>query len=246
MSTPEEYNYNAFGLIPGDLGENETRLITELVRIAQEKLGLEVDGKLGPKTREAVERSAKMRAVVAVAAQPVNWIGSILHRAKQALDWQVEQYRAVLGSVIYGLGFGGKDINASHPFEWHAATKKWRCDCSGFLAWLYKVPRVRDLDPGPKRDEWWFYTDSMESDARGKVRGDLGDGVPFGDRRAADIIVFGKGSQTGHCGALSSPDKVIHCASRGGLPPITETGLDVFVRNNAVILRLRPDDLAKI
>lgn len=59
MTTPEDYNRARLGL--ENLADHEATIITELVRIAQAHLGLEVDGKFGPKTRAAVEASAAAR-----------------------------------------------------------------------------------------------------------------------------------------------------------------------------------------
>lgn len=58
---PDDYNAHAFWMVgPVD------PLITEMVRIAQEKLGLKVDGKFGPVTRKALEAYIKPASVVAL------------------------------------------------------------------------------------------------------------------------------------------------------------------------------------
>ena len=131
----------------------------------------------------------------------------------------------LVGRGSYRLGAGGKHPDAPDPFE------EGKCDCSGFLAWCFALPRKSD-------EGVWFYTDQLEADARGEVRGDLGDGVAWDDRQPGDLIVYGAGPRVGHCGILSGVDTVIHCQASTH-PAVTETGLMLFERKGAVVLRMR-------
>lgn len=171
--------------------------------------------------------------------------------AEAELPESVVRARSMVGKGYYCLGAGGRDRHAATPLGACAKPKEHThgkyghifSDCSGFVAWCVERPRVVDLDPGPGKDEVWFYTDALEADARGKVKGDLGDGVPWHKAQPGDLIVYGAGPAVGHIGIVSEVDdagpvKVIHCHG-GKAPAITETSPDVFERHGAVILRLR-------
>lgn len=144
--------------------------------------------------------------------------------------------RSMVGRGVYGLGKGGKDPGADDPFE------GGRCDCSGFLAWCFR--RWRKSGAGV-----WFYTDQLERDAAGEVKGDLGDGVAWDEAQLGDILVYGAGPKVGHCAIVSEvlppvrdlitgPLRAIHC--RAGTPPaVVETGVSLFARKGARVLRLR-------
>lgn len=160
-----------------------------------------------------------------------------LVRARQALRWQdVKLTQGV--AVAYGMGFGGKDPTAEHPFEWDPKTKAWRCDCSGLVAWCHGYARhyVGPSASGQRAD-FWRNTDGLEADARGTVPGDLGDGVHYGEERDGDVWVTGLGRKVGHCGIRSTKGKVIHCHL--GRPTVVETSDKWFRDKVANILRIR-------
>jgi cell wall-associated NlpC family hydrolase len=180
------------------------------------------------------EMLARLRRVEPAPAATVE---SLLAEAE--LPESVIRARSMVGRGMYKLGAGGRNPAAETPFD-----SDGRCDCSGFLAWCVQRPRVVDVDPGPGRDEVWFYTDQLEADARGKVKGDLGDGVPWEQAQPGDLVVYGAGPRVGHCGLVvevgpSGPSRVVHC--RSGRPPaVVETGADGFRKRGAVILRPAP------
>jgi hypothetical protein len=160
------------------------------------------------------------------------------------LPESVRRARAWVGKGRYCLGAGGRDPKAAdpwgpcvHPKEHsHAAAGRVFCDCSGFQAWIFGLPRK-------SRDGVWFYTDALAADAAGQVKGDLGDGIPWAQAQPGDLVVYGAGPRVGHVGLVSAcdatgPSRVIHCQSRGRVA-VVETGPQVFVRNRAVVLRLR-------
>jgi len=166
-----------------------------------------------------------------------------LHEAE--LPESVMRARSMVGAGFYCLGAGGRDPSAPRPFGAcnHPSThthgrygKALFCDCSGFVAWCCGLPRK-------SAEGVWLYTDQLEADARGQVKGDLGDGVPWHLAQPGDLIVYGAGKAIGHVGIVSEVDdagpvKVIHCqASRA--PAVVETSPAVFERHKAVILRLR-------
>lgn len=160
-------------------------------------------------------------------------------RARAAMRWVVATRKAG-DRVLYGLGFGGKDPEAEHPFEWDPDTKAWRCDCSGFVLWCHDLERK---DPASGA---WRYTDSFERDAKGMIRGDIGDGVTWERAQPGDIISYGAGPKTGHCAIVLTVDAqgrpllVMHC--RGSLPgPLVETDAELWrKRPDTVVLRVRP------
>lgn len=234
MIPRELYNAAALGIPPE--AEPDDDAITALVLAAQTLLGqstpgLVIDGRFGPKTRAALEAWAKrvtpaepVPLTPPVDERPKTWIA----RARQAMTWCVK-----LGAE-YGLGKGGKDPRAPHPFELVAGV--WRCDCSGLLAWIFGWTR-HYTDGGA---DFWRNTDGLEADARGTVPGDLGFAVPWGQERPGDIVVYGAGEKIGHCGILATPSTVIHCNGGANPPPIDETAnLAWWKSKGAVAFRVR-------
>jgi cell wall-associated NlpC family hydrolase len=225
--------YNAAALeIPPEV-DADTEAITRLVLAAQSLLAqsapITVDGRFGPKTRAALEAWAKRSAPVSLTPpideRPKAWIA----RARASIVWAKK-----LGAR-YGLGKGGKNPKAEHPFELVAGV--WRCDCSGLLAWIYGWTRSV---PVPGKDDFWRNTDGLERDARGTVPGDLGFEVPFEQRRPGDAVVYGAGSAIGHCGILATMDTVIHCNGGSSPPPVDETrNLEWWASKGAIYLRVR-------
>lgn len=165
-----------------------------------------------------------------------DWVLSFIPKSpKSAEPEALVRARTMLNRGVYGLGSGAKDVDAPTPFD-----DDGRCDCSGFLAWCFRIPRKRDVDPGPKKDEVWFYTDNLARDSKGQVKGDLGEGVPWDQVQPGDILVYGAGPKTGHCGIVSKKGYVIHCHS-GKPPAVTEGRWDFFVKkmNAESVLPLR-------
>lgn len=173
-----------------------------------------------------------------------SWLGVVEHpavvRALVAIAWQEAAKRRGL-RVVYGLGKGGKNPLAEHPFE-EIEPGVWACDCSGFDCWCHLVNRQ---DPASGA---WRYTDSFERDARGLIRGDIGDGVLWHDGRPGDIVSRGAGPKTGHCGIGMKAGKagitaVAHCqASKPG--PIIITPPTYWTKHDdTVVLRVRPSSV---
>ena len=238
------WNYNAAQLGISPLEEIEDAAIESLVRIAQTHLALEVDGMFGPKTAAAVE-AWRARTSKKPARGPRN------QRSADALAFmrafvgrtQMSDPRTNDASTVrlgYGMGYGGKALEAAHPFE-RAADGVYRCDCSGALARAYRWRR--HVTEGGA--DFWRNTDGLEADARGTVPGDLGHLVPWAEACPGDVLVYGKGPQVGHCGTVGDVDEhgpatVIHCNGRGGAP-IDETPPAVggFTPQSCVVLAAR-------
>ena len=188
---------------------------------------------------------------------PVPSTDAEMHAAERdieldALPESVRRARSMVGQGRYCLGAGGRDPAAARPFgpcakpdvHTHEHAGPVFADCSGFVAWCVQHRRVVDVDPGPKRDDVWFYTDTLEADAGPRpIKGDLGDGVPWAQAEPGDLIVYGAGPKIGHVGIVSAsdhtgPTKVIHCQA-SKTPAVVETSAALFKAKGAVILRLR-------
>lgn len=241
MPMPREI-YNAANLgIPPE-AEADDDAITMLVLAAQSLLaqstpGLVVDGRFGPKTRAALEMWS--RHWRDGAAEPVAPVPLTPPEDERPKTWIARAHAAVVWAkklgARYGLGKGGKNPKAEHPFELVAGV--WRCDCSGLLAWIYGWTRSVDV---PGKDDFWRNTDGLERDARGTVPGDLGFEVPYDQRRPGDAVVYGAGTAIGHCGILVTMTTVIHCNGGSSPPPVDETAnLEWWISKGAVFLRIR-------
>lgn len=203
-------------------GELTTRDIAQLVAHYQAGHGLKVDGMPGPATMD------RLTGFLDSDLTPVEGVPVGMSRAARRL----ERARSVVGQGRYHLGSGGKNPQAPHPFD-----SDGTCDCSGLVCWVLELPR-KDPATGV-----WRNTDQLEADARGQVRGDIGDGVPWEDAQPGDVIVYGAGPKIGHTGIVSAanadgPTAVIHCRS-GAAPACVETGPSLFKARGAVILRPR-------
>lgn len=161
-------------------------------------------------------------------------------------EW-VRRARSMVGHGRYCLGAGpGAKGNPRTPFgpcvkpdeHTHEHAGPVFSDCSGFTSWATGIPR-KDSETGI-----WRNTDHLEADARGKVKGDIGDGVPWNQAKPGDLVVYGAGPKVGHVGIVvevdaNGPTRVVHCQA-STTPAVTETkepGL--FKRKGAVVLRLR-------
>lgn len=149
-------------------------------------------------------------------------------RARQALAWQQAAKRKGM-TCLYGLGWGGRDPKAGHPFQWDPKAKAWKCDCSGYEAWIMGYPRKLD-------GYGYIWTDGTVRDAKRDVPGDLGFEVPRHETAPGDMIVYGSVDTDGdgdrdiigHVGCATEVRRpfvsyadsvtVIHCASRGDGP----------------------------
>lgn len=205
--TPEEYNEQ----VARTLARYDEAVVA-LVKKAQKELGVPQDGKLGPNT------------IALLVGKPD--VPTVVGRRAKALA----KAKTQVGKGKYGLGKGGKKVGTPDPFE------NGFCDCSGFLAWCFELPRQ-------SADGVWFFTDQLEADAKGQVKGDLGDGVAWDKALPGDVLVYGAGSAVGHCGIVSEvgpngPTKVIHC-NAGAPPAVDETATDFFRKKGAVVLRIR-------
>jgi len=154
----------------------------------------------------------------------------------------VERARSAIGqSCIYRLGVGGM-----HPLNLVPWNQEHACDCSGFAAWALGVSRwlanPRRIHPWSGRFEGnWLETTAMVMNAT------RGDGVlkivPDETAEPGDLIVYGdEAGHQGHIGIVSgtSPLVVIHCSAgnfRHFQDAIHETGPDVFIHHNALIVR---------
>lgn len=199
--------------------------LARLVERAQLAMGLEPDGMPGPITVARLDGFF----IEADLTPPPQEMPHVMRGAEKAAR-ALERARSIVGQGRYHLGSGGKDPTAPTPFD-----SDGTCDCSGFVAWCFGLPR--------KHDGVWFYTDHLEADAHGQVKGDLGDGVHWTAAQPGDVVVYGAGPKTGHTGIVSAiggdgPVAVIHCRS-GSPPAVVETGASFFKARGASILRLR-------
>ena len=200
--------------------------LARIVERAQLAMGLEPDGMPGAVTLARLDGHMVESEFTPVEGVPIVPMMGAARRARA-----LERARSMVGRGKYHLGSGGKDPKAADPFDADGT-----CDSSGFQAWCFELPRESD-------EGVWFYTDALEADARGQVKGDLGDGVPWEQAQPGDLVVYGAGPKTGHVGMISAvnnlgPTAAIHCRS-GSLPAVVETGVLHFKARSAVILRLR-------
>jgi CHAP domain-containing protein len=161
--------------------------------------------------------------------------------AEREIDEYVEpealtRARSMVGKGYYCLGAGGKNPNALDPWSGcakpathgHEGLGRVFSDCSGFIAWCWRLPRH------DKTTDTWLNTDELE--ARGKRQG-----IPWHKAQPGDVVAYGAGAAIGHCGIASEvddagPTKVIHC-NAGKAPAVDETSADLFERHGAVIWR---------
>ncbi len=200
--------------------------LARIVERAQLAMGLEPDGMPGVVTLARLDGHMVESEFTPVEGVPIVPVNGAIRRARA-----LERARSMVGRGRYHLGAGGKDPKAPDPFDSDGTS-----DCSGFVAWCLELPRKSD-------DGVWFYTDALEADARGQVKGDLGDGVAWDAAQPGDLVVYGAGPKTGHVGIVSQvgaagPVSAIHCRS-GAAPAVVETGAAFFKARGAVVLRLR-------
>lgn len=172
--------------------------------------------------------------------------GAELVEANRRAEW-VRRARSLVGAGRYCLGAGpGARNNPRTPFgpcakpdeHTHEQAGPVFCDCSGFTSWVTGIPRY-DVDA-----KVWRNTDQLQADAEGKVKGDIGDGVPWKDALPGDLVVYGNGAKVGHVGVVvesdaNGPTRVVHCQA-SKTPAVIETkepGL--FKRKGAMVLRIR-------
>lgn len=178
-------------------------------------VGLTADGLPGPKTIAIIRAEIDGLGKPVITPPP----GIVI------VPPSVLRARSMLNRGRYRLGGGDDDPNAPDPFD-----ENDECDCSTFVAWCTKHRK--------KVEGVYFYTDQIEADAKGQVKGDLGYAVPWEARMPGDVLVYGAGPATGHMGLVSGPSKVIHC--RSGKPPaVVETGDQFFRDKGAVVFRFR-------
>lgn len=212
--------------------------LVHFVAYYQAAHGLVVDGMPGEQTIarlagfvEEISGVHDMPPVLDAAARRARAVA----RMVAGYAWQQEQ-RAKGVKVGYGLGFGGKDPTAPHPYEYDEHTGVWRCDCSGGVCWAWELPR-KDPETGI-----WNNTDKLEADARGQVKHDLGLEVPWEEALAGDIVVYGAGPRVGHTGLFTKDGAVevmhVHGGPHGGMDYDTKPAW-WRVTKHAVVLRMR-------
>lgn len=215
--------------------------IARIVERAQLAMGLEADGMPGPVTIARLDSFMVESELTPVRGVPI--LPPVLtvearraravKRMLEAYAWQEEQ-RGKGVDVGYGMGKGGKNPKAPHPFE-EVSPGVWRCDCSGAVDWAWELERepVKGI---------WLNTDRLEADARGQVKHDLGYEVPWEQALAGDVVVYGAGPLVGHTGLFTKDGarEVYHCHGNpnGGI------SIDVRpawwrVTKHAVVLRMR-------
>jgi hypothetical protein len=121
----------------------------------------------------------------------------------------LKRARAACGhGAKYKLGWGGH--NPKWLWPWSPADRLKQSDCSGFVSWVYGIPR----DMNGRFSRRWIETSRIVADA-------LGANELFrrvAQPRPGDLIVYGDaGGKQGHVGIVSRldaqgrPDRVIHC-----------------------------------
>lgn len=144
-------------------------------------------------------------------------VSLFMNRAKSAIG----------KGIRYKLGSGGMKPELNLP----TADKK--CDCSGFVCWVFKISRKTDI-PFYQKFGGWIFTDSMEADIK-SVSGIFN---KIDTPEVGCIAVFGAGNKIGHVGIVSEVKngkmtKVIHCSSGNDKKfndSIQETSPSIFNR----------------
>lgn len=141
----------------------------------------------------------------------------------------------------YELGRGG-----FYPSALTAADAMGRCDCSGFVAWIFKTPRHVDIPEYAAELGNWVETSAIVRDA--KLPYGMFNEVPLAQAEAGMVIVYGdnQGHQ-GHVGIVvevgsAGPTSVVHCSKGNYLragDAIQETDPAVFFHHNAIVARRR-------
>lgn len=144
-------------------------------------------------------------------------VAHFMNRAKSAIG----------KGIRYKLGFGGIKPELNLP------TSDKKCDCSGFICWIFKISRKTD-SPFYQKFGGWIYTDSMEAD----IKSASGIFNKIETPEVGCIVVYGAGNKIGHVGIVSEVKngkmtKVIHCSSGNDAKfkdAIQETAPTVFNR----------------
>ena len=152
---------------------------------------------------------------------PAASVNSIIQRAASAIN----------KGIRYKLGDGGITPTASLP------TANKRCDCSGFVCWVYGLSRKTTI-PFYNQFGGWIFTDSMEAD----VKSQAGIFEKLNIPEVGCMVVYGAGNKIGHVGIVSElangqMKKVIHCSSGNDAKfkdSIQETAPTVFNRADAL------------
>jgi cell wall-associated NlpC family hydrolase len=108
---------------------------------------------------------------------------------------------AVGKGIVYKLGKGGLTAIGnlpSEPYKTKDGQIKQGCDCSGFVAWCLR----RSRRPQPDFGKWWLSTDSIWSDAVGKLSKTgtakrIFKQIPVEEMQAGDIVVYPDGYRNG-------------------------------------------------
>ena len=124
------------------------------------------------------------------------------------------------------------------------------CDCSGFVAWCFGVPRKVNLDLYVRWNGGWFETTAIYRDAKSPY-GFFRE-VPLAQAQPGDVFVWGDShGRQGHIGIITEEGgaKVIHCSkgnwARTG-DAVQETPPDVFLKNDAIVARWHEFDTEEI
>lgn len=150
----------------------------------------------------------------------------------ESFDHIIERAKSAINKGIrYKLGAGGMKPDHNLP------TTDKKCDCSGFVCWVFKLSRKTTI-PFYQKFGGWIYTDSMVEDIN-KTSGIFEKiNVP----EVGCIVVYGAGNKIGHVGIVSEVKngkmtKVIHCSSGNDSKfsdSIQETAPTVFNRADIV------------
>jgi hypothetical protein len=126
------------------------------VRRFQQAKGLEVDGIVGEKTREALMELVP-NTPSTPPTPPTRVTDPVQLRGLQA----AARLASLKGQGKYGLGAGGTNPNSATPFGWWNGL--YACDCIGAVCWAFGIPRKMASFPEYGGD---INVDSMMMDAR--------------------------------------------------------------------------------